>query len=233
MSSATLPPPVLKTTSFPDDWSLADLLKHLGDIPAERVRLLPRPGTATVDDVDWINDHEDRLFELIDGVLVEKAMGWKESDFALSVGSEIRQYLKARKLGKVLGADGTLQFFPGQVRIPDACFISWERIEAADDPDQPIPLMIPELVVEVLSQSNTRKEMGRKLREYFAAGVQLVWYIDPKKRSAQVFTSPDKFTTLDSTGVLDGGTILPGFRLPLADVFAGSEPPRGKSRKRR
>jgi len=70
--------------------------------------------------------------------------------------------------------------------------------------------------VEILSPSNTRKEMARKLGEYFEAGVLLVWVIDPAKRTAEAYTNPDAKTAVD---VLDGGDVLPGFRLPLAKLF--------------
>ncbi len=63
--------------------------------------------------------------------------------------------------------------------------------------------------------------MERKLREYFLAGVRLVWMIDPRKRLAEVYTIPDApAATLDETQALDGGNVLPGFKLPLAELFA-------------
>ncbi|MCE5268992.1 MAG: hypothetical protein LLG00_14035, partial [Planctomycetaceae bacterium] len=71
-----LPP---ATSVLPLDWTIADVLTHLGGIPPERVRLFPPPGTATEKDVEELDDHADRLCELIDGVLVEKTMGYKES----------------------------------------------------------------------------------------------------------------------------------------------------------
>ena len=78
----------------------------------------------------------------------------------------------------------------------------------------------PDLAVEVLSESNTAEEMARKLREYFAAGVRLVWMIDPRDRTATVFTGPELSRMLDETHTLDGGDVLPGFQLPLRDLFA-------------
>jgi len=62
--------------------------------------------------------------------------------------------------------------------------------------------------------------MRRKLVDYFTAGVRLVWYIDPRAKSVSVYTSPDQCATLDEDGVLEGGDVLPGFRLPLKDLFA-------------
>jgi Uma2 family endonuclease len=76
------------------------------------------------------------------------------------------------------------------------------------------------LVVEILSESNTEKEMARKYREYFQAGVQLVWEVDPKTRSVAVYTSPDHSSLLNEAQTLDGGNVLSGFTLPLAQLFA-------------
>jgi hypothetical protein len=62
--------------------------------------------------------------------------------------------------------------------------------------------------------------LARKRREYFASGCRLVWEIDPRTRTADVYTDPTTVTHLDEAGVLDGGPVLPGFAPPLADLFA-------------
>ena len=74
---------------FPVNWSIADLQAHLGDIPAERIRMFPPPGYATEADVLEIEDREDRLCELEDGILVEKPMGWYESILAVLVAYNV------------------------------------------------------------------------------------------------------------------------------------------------
>src|SRR5271154_4825650 len=107
--------------------TIADLLEHLGGVSASRVRFQPWPGTATVRDVIAIHDAENRLCELIDGVLVEKVMGFDESRFAVLLSASLIEYLKTHDLGAMVGADGMMQIFPNLVRIPDAAFISWKR----------------------------------------------------------------------------------------------------------
>lgn len=195
--------------------TVADLLERLGGIPARRVRLRPTPGTATEQDVIEIQDREDRLCELVDGVLVEKVMGFQESIEALLLASSLMNYLRAHDLGKVTGADGMMKLFPGLVRIPDVAFISWERYPKGKRRRGEVPAVVPDLAVEILSKGNTRKEMARKLTEYFRAGVRLVWYVDPKTRTAKVYTSPSQFVVLGEDDSLDGGDVLPGFRLPI------------------
>ena len=91
-------------------------------------------------------------------------------------------------------------------------------------------ILAPDLAVEVLSEGNTKGEMERKLKDYFFAGVRLVWYIDLKKRTAAVYTSPDEGATLTEDQSLDGGAVLPGFRLSLRKLFARPTPPGGRKR---
>jgi Uma2 family endonuclease len=87
-------------------------------------------------------------------------------------------------------------------------------------PEAPIPDLAPDLAVEVLSESNTAAEMARKREEYFAAGVRLVWLVDPRSRTVTVHDAEGRSTTLDETATLDGGAVLPGFAMPLRDLFA-------------
>ena len=203
--------------------SLADLLEELGGISPSRIRLRPPLGTATEQDVIDIHDRENRLFELVDGVLVEKGMGFFESRLAIILGHLIERFIDGNNCGFTVGADEMLRITTGLVRIPDVAFFRWERVPDHRVPRQPIADLIPNLAVEVLSPSNTRREMDRKRREYFGAGVELVWYIDPPTRTAQIWTSLDDSIVIDEDGTLDGGTILPGFRLTMRDLFARAE----------
>ena len=226
----------MATTSQPDaatpplaayaDWSLADLLEHLGGIPAERIRLRPQPGTATEQDVIEAERH-DHLCELIDGTLVEKAMGWRESRVAHLLGHLLEDFLEEHDWGVVTGADGTVKLMPGQVRIPDVAFFSWDRFPNRRLPEEPIPNLAPDLAIEVLSRGNTEGEMRRKLRDYFAAGVRLVWYIDPQSRNTRVHTAVDQTTVIGEDQPISGGEVLPGFQVTLRDLLLRTdrEPP--------
>ncbi|MHB1561857.1 MAG: Uma2 family endonuclease [Isosphaeraceae bacterium] len=208
MSLATLAPPAVVT--------MADLLEALGNIPPERIRMRPPPGTATEDDVIAIHAREKRLCELVDGVLVEKPMGYEESRLAVELIITIGVFLREYDLGAVAGPDGMIRLAPGLVRIPDVSFVLWGHL-----PERigPIPSMAPDLAIEVLSESNTRAEMQRKLEEYFSAGTQLFWYFDPRVRTVTVYTAPDQFVVLDQSGTLDGGDVLPGLVIPLRELF--------------
>jgi Uma2 family endonuclease len=103
------------------DYTLMDLMELFGPIPFYRIRHDPPPGMATEEDVLEIDAHEDRLCELMDGVLVEKTVGAYESYLAVLLGTILNQYVREHQLGIVLGADGMLRLWPGMVRIPDTC----------------------------------------------------------------------------------------------------------------
>jgi Uma2 family endonuclease len=208
---------------LPDQWTVADMVAHLGDIPLSRIRMVPPPGTATEKDVLEAESRFGCICELIDGVLVEKTMGWKESLLAVEIAHRIRGYLETHDLGDVLGADGTLRILPQQVRVPDVCFLSWQRFPGGERPQAPIPPLAPDLAVEILSPGNTEGEMRRKLRDYFTAGVRLVWYVDPATRSARAYTAPDQCVEIGEDGSLSGGDVLPEFTLPLRELFARAE----------
>ena len=200
--------------------TLADLLEQLGGISPRRVRARPFPGAAIEQDVLDVYGHEGRLCELVDGMLVEKGMGFRESFLAMALSAILWGFVRQHNLGLVTGADGMVRLASGLVRIPDVAFVSWDRLPGRRVPVEPIPGLAPDLVVEVLSESNTEGEMARKRREYFTAGVRIVWLIDPEGRTVEVFVSKDQSTVLDEGQTLDGGNVLPGFTLPLGELFA-------------
>lgn len=214
--------------------TVAELLKKLGDIPGERVLVDPPPGTATEKDVLEVERREGRICELVDGVLVEKAMGLAESFLALEIAFFLRLFLAEHKLGFLGGEAGTLRLWPGLVRIPDVSFISWDQLPNRKLPKKAIPDLHPDLAVEVLSRNNTKPEIDRKLNEYFRSGTRLAWVVNPRKRSVRVYTAPDQSRLLREDETLDGGDVLPGLSLPLREVFAQleKEPARKTRRKK-
>ena len=207
------------TESGPEIWTAVDLVNHFGPIPLNRVRFDPPPGKATEEDLLAICEREKRLYELVDGVLVEKVMGWDESCVAVVLIEFLQHHVRSNSLGVVAGPDGLTRLFSGMIRIPDISFVSWQRLPGKERPRVRIAPWAPDLVVEVLSEGNTDAEMDRKLRDYFEAGVRLVWYIDPAEESARIYRSPEECRVLGKEATLDGGDVLPGFQLPLVQLF--------------
>jgi Uma2 family endonuclease len=174
---------------------------------------------ATVEDVLRIDASDDRICELVDGVLVEKVMGSYESLLAGLILTELNLFLRAHPIGVALGADGMLRILPQRIRIPDVSFLAWERFPDGKLPSDRVYAAVPDLAVEVLSSDNTEREMKSKLDEYFRAGVRLVWYVNPLSKSVDVFHGPETMHRLTGDDILDGGAVLPGFTLPLQELF--------------
>src|SRR5262249_49504615 len=202
--------------------TVRDLIESLGDVPLHPVRLDPPPRRAAEADLLRLSAADGRLYELVDGTLVEKPMGWKEASLATWLARLFHPYLLENDIGELVGADGTHRLRQGLIRLPDLAFVLWENVPP-DDELTPIPDLTPDLAVEILSPSNTPKEMARKRTEYFRAGTSLVWQVNAEKKTVEGFTSPTRSKLLGVGDTLDGGSLLPGFCLPLSVLFA----PRG------
>lgn len=206
--------------------TIADLLRRLGDIPANRVRLHPPPGTATLADLIAVNEAKlGQVCEWVENTLVEKAMGLFESWVAAIISGQFDRYLEQHDAGMLVGEAGVMRILPNIGRAPDVAFLAWSSLPDGKPParSDPVPEVVPDLAVEVLSKSNTKREMQRKRKEYFQAGVKLVWEIDPETRAANVYTAVDAMTPIPAGDTLDGGTVLPGFQLSLQAVFDRAE----------
>src|SRR5262249_12823232 len=142
--------------------TISDLLRDLGGIAPRRVRLRPAPGKATERDLIRLNDKHDRLYELVDGTLVEKVLGYPESMLAVHICCLLKDFLKTRDLGLVAGADGGMRLMPGLVRLPDISFLSWDKLPVRGVyPMEPIAGLGPDLAVEVPSGGNPPGPMQR------------------------------------------------------------------------
>jgi Uma2 family endonuclease len=208
-------------TATSTQWeTAADLVEQLGNIPLGRIRINPIPGTATEAHLLEAEQRYNSLFELVEGVMVEKGMGYRESILACFLIRVLGDFVDPRNLGVISGEAGMVRLFPGLVRGPDVAYASWDRFPDRRIPKEPIPTLAPDLVVEVLSESNTDKEMERKRGEFFSRGVSLIWEIDPRARTVTVYDRDGTVTVLKEGDRLDGGDVLPGFSLEASEIFA-------------
>jgi Uma2 family endonuclease len=231
MPASTRPPN--SKTKFP---TIADVQERLGHIPESRIRSFPAPGTATVQDLLDSSLTGDRLHELVDGILVEKGMGYREGSLALWLGTLINLYLIEHNIGHASGADGMIRFKLDLVRMPDLSFIRWDSVDDPNEIENPSGAFLevpPDLAVEVLSPSNTRREMEIKLEEYAKAGVKLVWYVDPERKEVDVYPKGNakRKRTLGVNDTLDGGEVLPGFSVKVGRIFESRAPQKKGGRK--
>jgi len=203
--------------------TLADARERVGHLPGSRVLTYPAAGTATTADLLDRNINGDWPTELVDGILVRKELSRHLDGICIRIASGFLNHTREFRLGFAATSQGFFQLRHGLVRAPDVSFIRWDRVgsrgaaffEAA-----------PDLAVEVLSPSNTRKEMEIKLEEYAKAGVKLVWYVDPERKEVDVFPKGNakRKKTFTLADTLDGGDLLPGFTLPVAKIFENPAP---------
>jgi Uma2 family endonuclease len=203
--------------SYPE--TMQDRLADLGNIPLDRIRMNPPPGQATT--ADWLLVREDRtgLCELIDGTLVEKPMGWLESLLGAVLVRWMGSFVSSRNLGIVTGADGFTELYPETVRAPDVAFVAWSRLPNGKLPVAPLPKLVPNFVIEILSQGNTYSEMSRKRREYFQAGVQLVWIVDHRLRTITAYSAPNQFRVFSAGDTISADPVLPDWLFNTAELF--------------
>lgn len=176
-------------------------------VTAEELLLLPEDG--------W-------RYELVDGRLVRVApTGSEHGAITAELVAVVVQFVKQRNLGTVYtGEPGfwiSLPESPDTVLAPDVAFVREERADAARV--RGYPRLAPDLVVEIASPSQTRKELAAKARRWMEAGVKLVWIVFPASLSVEVWHDGQMQRDLTVEGELTGDDILPGFTLPIRSLF--------------
>ncbi|SFI56685.1 Uma2 family endonuclease [Planctomicrobium piriforme] len=202
------------------EMTVDELAARIGPVPLWRVRTDPAPGTATEDDVERLRREEGVLCELIDGVLVEKASNSKKAFLNAQISTLLGNFVQAGRLGWVLGPNGFVWLLGRRLRAPDVSFYRLNQLPNQCLPDTGFLDVAPALAIEVLSPGNTAGEMERKRRDFFAAGTEQFWIVDPEQLHIQVFTGPDACRTYSQQEPLDAGSVLPGFQLNIAELFA-------------
>jgi Uma2 family endonuclease len=168
-------------------------------------------------------DEYEPLFEIIDGKQVElPPMSILASRVTSHLIRILGHYLHGNPIGEALME--TLFHLPLPVdrnRRPDVAFVSAQTIAAAPPQlgSEDAWAVLPELMVEVVSPSDLAEEVMERIGEYFAAGTKLMWVIYPTQRLVYVYESPLQIRVLNEAGELDGGAVLPGFRIAVASLF--------------
>ncbi|MGQ9909539.1 MAG: Uma2 family endonuclease [Candidatus Flexifilum sp.] len=164
-------------------------------------------------------ENADRRLELIAGEIIDVPSNPFASRIALLIGFFLQLFLQQRGIaGHVLGPDAG-QIIDGHLLAPDVSLISSARLPVL--PKRGFSSVPPELAVEVISDpANTveQRTLRRKLTIYLSAGC-VVWIVDPFARTVEVYAPGQPGLVLDETGTLTLETVLPGFALPVRDIF--------------
>lgn len=179
-------------------------------------------GRLTAEDLPYVMPDEERC-ELVAGKLIREPLPGEEHGLvAATLLIHLGQFVRDRRLGRVYAAETgfVLSRDPDTVRGPDAAYVAAERA-AATVRRGPFFEGAPDLAVEVLSPGNTGGEIAAKVRDYLKAGAGAVWVVDPERRTVTVHRPGGEPETMDRERILDGGAVLPGFRLLVGEIFEG------------
>ncbi len=175
----------------------------------------------TADDLAKQPDDGTR-YELVRGVLEKMPpAGFEHGICAAEIGSKLNVHVKTHKLGYVCGAETGFKIAqnPDTVRAPDAAFVSQASIE-----QQGIVRGYwegaPDLAIEVISPNDTYAEVAEKVDEWLTAGCTMVWVINPRRETVEVYRANEDFVLLHGTDTLDGSDVVEGFQCRVQDIFA-------------
>lgn len=179
---------------------------------------LTKPVTA--DELLAMPDDGNR-YELVKGELIMMApTGHKHGIVTMHLAGPLYRHVKDNNLGEVYGAESgfVISQNPDTVRAPDVAFVRRERIESAGDVNS-YWLGAPDLAVEVVSPGDTVVEVEGKVAVWLEAQTRAVWVVSPKLRAVTVYRSLTDIVTLTEKDTLDGGDVVPGFKINVAEIF--------------
>ena len=158
--------------------------------------------------------------ELIRGELVEEMPpGFRQGKIVLRLGALLLAFVDPRRLGTLVVESGVwIERNPDTVRGPDVAFFGVESVPLAAD-ILGYTEIVPDLVVEVRSPNDSRRQLHDKAIMWLDSGVRVVWVVLPERRSVDVYRSTRQVDTVAEPNALEGGEILPDFRCELAEIF--------------
>jgi Uma2 family endonuclease len=180
------------------------------------------PIQLTARDAELASERNSRRYELIDGELKEKEVGF----WALFIAVRIAQHLNAQLYPHDGAAAVEVMIYcfdrPNHGRKPDVVYVRNRRFPGGVIPDGDIRLA-PDLVVEVLSPGNSGIELEDKLDEYLAAGIGMVWIVNPERKTIRIYKTDGTTRLYRRQDVICDEPLLPGFKLVVGQAFP--EPP--------
>ncbi|HMB08628.1 MAG TPA: Uma2 family endonuclease [Isosphaeraceae bacterium] len=164
---------------------------------------------------------EDMLYEVVNGQVVERTMGADSTWIASMLNQILGSFALTHQLGRaVVEMRFRIDRAKDLQRRPDMAFVPFDRWPRSRQvPEGATWDVVPDLAVEIISPSNTADGVMAKVEEYFRAGPRLVWAIDPNQCQVYAYESPTSVRILQVGDDLDGGAVVPGFRLPIAVLF--------------
>jgi Uma2 family endonuclease len=173
----------------------------------------------TIEDIE--QNPPDGEWELIDGELVPMTpSGLDLSSLGMRIGRIVGNFVDANLLGEMTGSDGGYVLFPDRatIRVPDVAFIRRDRLPSEEERHR-FPRLAPDLAIEVLSPLNSTGEVIAKIEMDQEAGIPLIWVLDRPEKTITVVAAGMPTVILKPGDTLDGGAVLPGFSVPVSEIF--------------
>ena len=168
---------------------------------------------------DLLNTPKDgNKYELVDGEILVSPAGMRHSEVISNIIGLIWEFLQKNPIGKVYGSDVGIMFPSGNVRSPDVTYVRNTKLPGGESPET-FGELIPDLAVEVLSPTDSLKQLGRKIGEFLENGVPLVWLVDPARQTVTVYRSLTDTQQLTSNDLITAEPVLPGFSVPVRRFF--------------
>ena len=160
-------------------------------------------------------------YEVINGELIVSPAGIEHEEIGARLIAALVNFVKAHKLGIVCGSSAGywMKSKPKHFLSPDVSFIAKERLVGAKRAPKKFFDGAPDLVVEVLSPSDTIEMLHEKIVEYFKSGARLIWVVNPEEQTVLVYHTPTPYQLLRANDALDGEQVVPGFSLPVSELF--------------
>jgi len=158
--------------------------------------------------------------ELVRGELREMAPpGEEHAEIATELIGHLRNHVRTHSLGRVYGKLGyRIASAPDTVLAPDVSFVRADRIGTGPR-NRGFRSGAPDLAVEVVSPSDSVDEVEEKVFEWLMAGCRMVLVVNPRRRAATIYHSPSDLQRLTEDDAIDGGDVVPGWTLPLRELF--------------
>ena len=168
---------------------------------------------------DLLNTPKDgNKYELVDGEILVSPAGMRHSEVISNIIGLIWEFLQENPIGKVYGSDVGIMFPSGNVRSPDVTYVRNTKLPGGESPET-FGELIPDLAVEVLSPTDSLKQLGRKIGEFLENGVPLVWLVDPARQTVTVYRSLTDTQQLTSNDLITAEPVMPGFSVPVRRFF--------------
>lgn len=185
-----------------------------------KVNLIPnQPTLLTAEDLLKKSDDGFR-YELVKGIILRMPPpGFEHGILTIEIGQFLAEYVKRHKLGRVCAETGfKIAEDPDTVLAPDAAFVSQNSID-----EQGIPkgywIGAPDLAVEIISPNDTYTEVAEKANQWLNAGCKMVWVVNPRRETVEVYRSTEDITVLRGDDILEGGEVIEGFQCSVEDLF--------------